>query len=142
MDMAWLWGLAGGLLIGTASAMHLLLNGRIAGLSGMIRAMVSPSADSGAMLSLVFLLGAFGAALAVSALWFLPAVQVTQSITALVVSGLLVGVGVSLAGGCTSGHGVSGLSRLSPRSLVAVGTFMVFTAVTVFALRLVTGGLL
>ena len=142
MDMAWLWGLAGGLLIGTASAMHLLLNGRIAGLSGMIRAMVSPAADSGAMLSLVFLLGAFGAALAVSALWFVPAVQVTQSITALVVSGLLVGVGVSLAGGCTSGHGVSGLSRLSPRSLVAVGTFMLFTAVTVFALRLVTGGLL
>jgi uncharacterized membrane protein YedE/YeeE len=139
MESAWLWGLAGGLLIGTASAIHLLFNGRIAGMSGMIRAIVNRDTGEGTLLGMGFLAGAFAAAMALVALWFTPVVEVTTSIPALLVSGVLVGIGVSYASGCTSGHGVSGLSRLSMRSVVATATFMVFTALTVYVLRHVAG---
>lgn len=135
MDIAWLWGLGGGLLIGLATAMHLLLNGRIAGLSGMLKTVSSLGTDEGAVLSTGYLIGAFGAALAVSVLWFVPTVTVTTSLPALVISGLLVGIGVSYASGCTSGHGIAGMSRLSVRSILATVTFMVFTALTVWVLR-------
>jgi uncharacterized membrane protein YedE/YeeE len=139
MESSWLWGLAGGLLIGTASAMHLLLNGRIAGISGMLRAVVNRASDSETLLSMGFLIGAFAAAMGVVALWFTPPIAVTTSIPALLVSGLLVGIGVAWSSGCTSGHGVSGMSRLSLRSIVATLTFMIFTALTVYVLRHVMG---
>jgi uncharacterized membrane protein YedE/YeeE len=140
MDIAWLWGLVGGLLIGTASAAHLLLNGRVAGLSGMMKALFTVEDDT--VLKLAFLVGAFGAAMAVARLWFVPAVDVTTNVAALIVSGLMVGVGVSFASGCTSGHGVSGLSRLSTRSIVAVCTFMACGAIAVFVHRHLLGGIL
>lgn len=135
MDIAWLWGLGGGLLIGLATALHLLLNGRIAGLSGMMKAVSTLRTDEGAVLSTGYLVGAFGAALAVSLLWFQPAITVTTSVPALVISGLLVGVGVAYSSGCTSGHGIAGMSRLSVRSILATLTFMAFTALTVWVLR-------
>ena len=135
MDIAWLWGLGGGLLIGLATALHLLLNGRIAGLSGMIKTVAALKTDEGAVLSTGYLMGAFGAAVAVSVLWFKPAVTVTTSVPALVISGLLVGVGVAYSSGCTSGHGIAGMSRLSVRSILATLTFMAFTALTVWVLR-------
>jgi uncharacterized membrane protein YedE/YeeE len=135
MDIAWLWGLGGGLLIGLATALHLLLNGRIAGLSGMMKTVSALKTDEGAILSTGYLVGAFGAALAVSVLWFKPAIAVTTSVPALVISGLLVGVGVAYSSGCTSGHGIAGMSRLSVRSILATLTFMAFTALTVWVLR-------
>jgi uncharacterized membrane protein YedE/YeeE len=135
MDIAWLWGLAGGLLIGTATALHLLLNGRIAGLSSMLKGFATLKTDEGAVLGTGYLIGAFGGALAVSSLWFAPAITVTQSAPALVVSGLLVGIGVAYSNGCTSGHGIAGMSRLSVRSILATLTFMAFTALTVWVLR-------
>jgi uncharacterized membrane protein YedE/YeeE len=139
MESSWLWGLMGGLLIGTASAIHMLFNGRIAGLSGMIRAIVNRDTGPGTLLGMGFLAGSFAAAMALVALWFTPAVEVTTSIPALLASGLLVGIGVSYSSGCTSGHGVSGMSRLSVRSIVATLTFMIFTALTVYVLRHVMG---
>ena len=135
MDIAWFWGLGGGLLIGLATALHMLLNGRIAGLSGMMKAVAVLKTDEAAVLSTGYLIGAFGAALAVSVLWFQPAIAVTTSVPALIVSGLLVGVGVAYSNGCTSGHGIAGMTRLSVRSILATVTFMVFTALTVFVLR-------
>jgi uncharacterized membrane protein YedE/YeeE len=135
MDIAWLWGLLGGLLIGSATALHLLLNGRIAGLSGMMKSIATLQTDEGARLSGAYLLGAFGAALAVSLWWFEPAMTVTTSVPALVISGLLVGVGVAYSSGCTSGHGIAGMSRFSLRSILATVTFMAFTALTVWVLR-------
>lgn len=135
METAWIYGLIGGLLIGTASALHLLLNGRIAGLTAIIRAAATTASDETARLSSGFLLGAFGGAYAVAALWFVPEMTVTTSVPALLVSGLLVGLGTSMANGCTSGHGIIGMARLSPRSIAATLTFMAFTALTVWVLR-------
>jgi uncharacterized membrane protein YedE/YeeE len=144
MEETWVRGLLGGLLIGTAAAAHLLLNGRVAGTSGMLGAtlarLTGGPADETARLSMAFLAGAFGAALAVSALWFRPALTVTTSVPTLVLSGLLVGAGVAFANGCTSGHGVCGLSRLSVRSMAATATFMAATAAVVFLTRHVAGG--
>ena len=135
MDGAWLWGLLGGLLIGTASAMHLLMNGRIAGTTGMMGAVLRLQGDETGRLSVAFLLGAFGAALGVSALVWRPGIEVTTSLPALVVSGLMVGAGVSFSNGCTSGHGVCGMSRLSLRSIAATLAFMAATAAMVFLIR-------
>ncbi|MEI8255959.1 MAG: YeeE/YedE thiosulfate transporter family protein [Deltaproteobacteria bacterium] len=133
--------LAGGLLIGLSSAALLLLEGRIAGISGIVGRMFPPQAGefawrlwfvagllAGAVVLRVFTPGVFGAA---------PA----ASLGTLAVAGLLVGYGTRLANGCTSGHGVSGLSRRSPRSLAAVATFMGVAVGVVFVVRhLLPGG--
>jgi uncharacterized membrane protein YedE/YeeE len=139
METAWIQGLIGGLLIGASAALYLLYNGRIAGMTGILRNVVSGARDEGGVLSSGFLVGAFLAALAFAALFGDPAITVTTDVTVLLVSGLIVGVGASYGGGCTSGHGVVGLTRLSPRSIVAVATFMGASAVTVFVLRHVMG---
>ncbi|HLS87305.1 MAG TPA: YeeE/YedE family protein [Burkholderiales bacterium] len=126
--------LAGGVLIGTAAAMLVLLNGRIAGISGILGALFVPR--SGEVLWRV----AFLAGLLVApALWHLAGGTVLARIEAgygtLVVAGLLVGLGTSYGSGCTSGHGVCGLSRLSPRSLVATAAFMLSGFATVYVAR-------
>jgi uncharacterized protein len=132
---------AGGLLIGTAAALFLLLTGRIAGVSGMaataarIEATRTPWAGAVAFL-LGLPLGTAIIALAVRA----PEVVVTSSVPLLIVAGLLVGFGTRLGSGCTSGHGVCGMARLSPRSLAATATFMASAAATVFLMRHVIGG--
>ena len=107
--------LAGGLLIGVATAMFLLLNGRIAGISGILGGLLRPTAgDIGWRMA--FVLGLLGAPLVYGLAAPLPSVRVDADMTMLVVAGLLVGVGTRYGSGCTSGHGVCGLSRLSPRS--------------------------
>lgn len=114
----------GGALIGLSASMMLLLNGRIAGISGIIGGGLKlPAGDLAWRLAFVLGLLAGGGALVA----FYPetfAVNIDRSTGALVVAGLLVGFGTRLGNGCTSGHGVCGLSRLSPRSLVATITFM------------------
>lgn len=133
--------IAGGLLIGTAAALLLLLSGRVAGVSGMIAATTRMGA-SGTPWSqaTAFLMGLpIGAAL-IALLVRTPEVIVTSSVPLLIVAGLLVGFGTRLGNGCTSGHGVCGMARLSPRSLAATAMFMASAAVTVFILRHVIGG--
>lgn len=126
--------LIGGMLIGLAAAMFALLNGRIAGISGVLGGLFKPTrGDIGWRLA--FIGGLVGASLVYRLFAVLPAVQIDASYAALVVAGLLVGVGTRYGSGCTSGHGVCGLSRLSPRSLVATLSFMGAGFVTVYVVR-------
>ena len=126
--------LAGGLLIGVATAMFLLLNGRIAGISGILGGLLRPMAgDIGWRVA--FILGLLAAPLVYGLVAPLPSVQIDADAASLVMAGLLVGVGTRYGSGCTSGHGVCGLSRLSPRSLIATATFMAAGFVTVFMVR-------
>lgn len=127
--------LAGGVLLGLASALFILLNGRVLGISGIVAGLLRPRAgDTGWRLA--FVLGLL-AAPAVHALAAgpLPPVRIDASWGVLVLAGLLVGVGTRYGAGCTSGHGVCGLSRLSPRSLVATLAFTGTGFATVFVAR-------
>jgi uncharacterized membrane protein YedE/YeeE len=126
--------LAGGLVIGVSAALFVLFNGRIAGISGILGGLLRPATgDIGWRIA--FLLGLVLAPLAYAAVLPLPAVRVDAGTGTLVVAGLLVGVGTRYASGCTSGHGVCGISRLSPRSLLATLVFMAAGFATVFAVR-------
>lgn len=130
--------LTGGLLIGLAAAMLALLNGRIAGISGVLGGLFKPKrGDVGWRVA--FISGLIVAPLVYGLFSALPAVQIDAGYGALMAAGLLVGVGTRYGSGCTSGHGVCGLSRLSPRSLVATLTFMGAGFVTVFLLRHLLG---
>ncbi len=132
----------GGILIGLSAAMMLLFNGRIAGISGIVRGVIQPSeGDFAWRAAFVGGLVAGGAVLAA----LVPAmfqVTVDRSWVALIAAGVLVGFGTRLGNGCTSGHGVCGLSRFSARSLVATVSFMGAGAVTVFVVNHLLGGVL
>ena len=126
--------LAGGVLIGAAAAMFLLLNGRVAGISGVLGGLLRPSAgDIGWRAA--FIAGLVAAPLLYQLAAPLPTVQIDAGTGLLVTAGLLVGLGTRYGSGCTSGHGVCGLSRLSPRSLVATAAFMAAGFMTVFIVR-------
>jgi uncharacterized membrane protein YedE/YeeE len=126
--------LAGGVLIGAAAAMLLLLNGKIAGISGILGGLMRPS-GGGIGWRVAFIAGLLAAPLLYQLVAPLPSVQIDASTAMLVVAGLLVGVGTQYGSGCTSGHGVCGLSRLSPRSLVATAAFMAAGFAIVFVIR-------
>ena len=132
--------LAGGLLIGTAAALLLLLSGRIAGVSGML-ARATGIADSGPRRShaLAFVLGLPIGAVLIAGFVRAPEVIVTSSIPLIIAGGLLVGFGTRLGNGCTSGHGVCGMARLSPRSIAATATFMAAGFLLVGVMRHVIG---
>ena len=129
-------GFMGGLLIGLAAAIMLLGLGRIAGVSGMA-ARATGIADSGAPrnVAIAFVVGLPLGALLIAQTVGTVNVSFPASIWPLIIGGLLVGYGTRLGSGCTSGHGVCGLSRLSPRSMVATGMFMASGFVTVGILR-------
>jgi uncharacterized membrane protein YedE/YeeE len=126
--------LAGGLLIGLASAMFALLNGRIAGISGVLGGLIRPVRKDIAW-RVAFVAGLVGAPLVYGVFAPVPVIEVDATYGSLVLAGLLVGVGTRYGAGCTSGHGVCGLSRLSPRSLVATAAFMGAGFAAVFVLR-------
>lgn len=130
--------LAGGVLIGIAAGMLALLNGRIAGISGIVGGLLKPAKGEVAW-RVAFVIGLIGAPLVYMLFGALPKLQIDAQYSALVAAGLLVGVGTRYGSGCTSGHGVCGLSRLSPRSLVATAAFMSAGFVTVFVTRHVFG---
>ncbi|KPQ01491.1 YeeE/YedE family protein [Marinobacter sp. HL-58] len=144
VDIAWEnftpWSaLAGGIIIGLSAAAFILLNGRIAGISGIIGGLLTPR-KTDILWRVAFLAGMIAAPL----LWMmtadLPPIEIKASYPLLVISGLLVGIGTRYGSGCTSGHGVCGLSRLSARSLIATLTFMAVGFGTVYIVRhLVTG---
>lgn len=131
----------GGFLIGAASVLLMLTLGRIMGATGILAGFVAPKdlGDWGWRATL--LAGMCTAPLVyLLATGSMPTIQVPISTTMLVVGGLLVGVGVTYGGGCTSGHGVCGIARLSPRSIIATVVFMISTVITVYLLRHVIGG--
>lgn len=143
MTIAWAhftpWSsLAGGLLIGLAAALLLLGNGRIAGISGIVGWLLRPAQGELAWRA-AFVLGLVLAPLVFSVVAPLPAAQVDADTFTLVLAGLLVGIGTRYGGGCTSGHGVCGLSRGSLRSLVATASFMLAGFVTVYVVRHLVG---
>ena len=128
-----LFALAGGLLIGLAAALLLVLSGRIAGVSGMAASALG-IADKGPPWSqaAAFVVGLPLGAWLVAALVRVPQIEATGSVPLLLGAGLLVGFGTRLGNGCTSGHGVCGVARLSPRSIAATVTFMGLGFATVF----------
>ncbi|MBT9368417.1 YeeE/YedE family protein [Rhizobium sp. CSW-27] len=129
----YLTSFAGGLLIGLSAILYLILTGRIAGISGIVGRLAE---GANAALNGAFVIGlllgplvyhlAFGA-------W--PAVTISASLPVIILAGLLVGIGSRMGSGCTSGHGVLGLARFSPRSMVAVATFLITGIVTVTLMR-------
>jgi uncharacterized protein len=131
--------LIGGLLIGASSALLLVLNGRIAGISGILGGLINP-ARSEVGWRLAFLAGLFVAPLVYAAFGgILPTVVLNAPPWLLVIAGLIVGFGTRLGVGCTSGHGVCGIGRGSPRSLAATVTFMATAILTVFVTHHVFG---
>jgi uncharacterized protein len=130
MPSTWILALGGGAMIGAASALLLLTHGRIAGISGIVGSLLPPAAahDRGwrvSFLAGLLVAGVVGSLVAPAAIG-----ASVRSLPILAVAGLLVGFGTRLGSGCTSGHGVCGLSRWSVRSLVAVATFMATGAIT------------
>ncbi|EEB82677.1 YeeE/YedE domain protein [Roseobacter sp. GAI101] len=132
--------LAGGVLIGLAAVCLMLLRGRILGATGILAGVLLPASRYDWTWRVMMLAGMFAGP------WVyfviagqLPAINVTASTPVLAVGGVLVGIGVTLGSGCTSGHGVCGLARLSPRSFAATGTFMLTTGLTVYVIRHILG---
>nr|WP_090184735.1 YeeE/YedE family protein [Pseudomonas arsenicoxydans] len=130
--------LAGGALIGLAASLLVVANGRVAGISGLLGSLLSPT-DSGRGEKALFILGLLAAPLVWALFQAWPAIEFKTGAVGLVVAGLCVGIGTRYGSGCTSGHGVCGLSRLSPRSIVATLCFMFAGFVTVFVLRHLLG---
>lgn len=128
--------LLGGALIGLVSVMLMALQGRIAGISGIAVRMFPPYLESGTLGRVAFILGLVAAPTAyLAGTGALPAATISAGTATLILGGVLVGFGSVWGNGCTSGHGVCGLSRLSKRSFVAVLTFMATAAFTVFITR-------
>ena len=130
----------GGLLIGFASVLAMALLGRIMGATGILAGVLTPADKSDWSWRMAMVLGMASGPLAVTLVTGqTPEISVPVTSTMLVVGGFIVGVGVTYGGGCTSGHGVCGMARFSPRSIVATGVFMAATFATVFVVRHVVG---
>ncbi len=134
-DTTAIWqALAGGLLIGFAASVLLIFNGKIAGISGIVGQALNRSLH-GQGWRYAFLIGLIISPLIYGFFKAIPQISITTSDTIIIIAGLLVGIGTRMGNGCTSGHGVCGIARLSLRSIVATVTFMVAGAVTVYILR-------
>ena len=143
MNVDWLnftpWSsLAGGALIGLAASLFVVGNGRIAGISGLIGSLLQRNRE-GASEKALFILGLLVAPLLWGLFKALPPIEFQSDWSGLILAGLFVGLGTRYGSGCTSGHGVCGISRLSPRSMLATACFMLSGFLTVFVLRHLTG---
>ena len=142
METYWIMGLVGGLVIGLAASLYLLGNGRIMGASGIIGGLIDKSGWSSAADRIVFLIGLI---LAPSMYIFIFDIEAdtkaTTNIIILILAGLLVGIGTRLANGCTSGHGVCGISRLSIRGMTSTIFYIVAGVVSVVLLRNLWGAI-
>jgi uncharacterized protein len=138
IQSSYIAGLYGGLLIGIAAAMFVLLNGRIAGISGILAGLIDADKDD-KIWRVLFLLGLMISPFVYQLAFDLPAVTIEAGTGQLIVAGLMVGLGTSYASGCTSGHGVCGISRGSMRSIAATLSFMLAGFVTVYLTRHVLG---
>ena len=139
MQMDWVMGLFGGLMIGAAGAMFLLINGRILGASGIIGGLVDGTGRATWVERVAFIAGLIVLPGLVVAFRGGAETHLTGNIAVLIAAGLLVGVGTRLANGCTSGHGVCGISRLSLRGIVATVFYILAGGLTVVLFRHVLG---
>ena len=136
MQTDWILGLTGGVVIGLAASVYLLTNGKVMGASGIIGGLVDKSGWSTARDIIVFLAGLVFAPMVCSMVLDIPAkTNVTTNAIVLVLAGLMVGIGTRLANGCTSGHGVCGISRLSLRGIFSTIFYIIAGIVTVLVFR-------
>ena len=135
MEISWIYGLIGGLMIGCAAAVYLLVNGRIMGASGIAGSIVDGSAGSAWGERAAFLVAVIGMPAVASLFMDMPATNVTSNVPLLIVAGVLVGLGTRLGSGCTSGHGVCGMSRLSVRSIIATVIYIGAGVLVIIAAR-------
>ena len=136
----WIWGFAGGLMIGGAAALYLLVNGRIMGASGILGGLVDRSGLSSGQERLAFLAGLVLVPAALMLAVFPGAsTNITSNYAAIVAAGLLVGLGTRLANGCTSGHGVCGISRFSLRGMVATVFYLLAGGISVVLFKHILG---
>lgn len=135
----WIWGLVGGLLIGCGGAVYLLANGRIMGASGIIGGLVDGSGRNSAVERIAFLTGVFLLPIMLTPFYRTVDTHITENIVILVAAGLLVGTGTRIANGCTSGHGVCGISRLSLRGVVATVFYIMAGGLSVVLFRHILG---
>ena len=142
METDWIMGLVGGLIIGLAASLYLLGNGRIMGASGIIGGLVDKSGWTSAADRIVFLLGLISAPSIYIFIFDVEAdTKATTNVMMLILAGLLVGIGTRLANGCTSGHGVCGISRLSIRGMTSTIFYIVAGVVSVVLLRNLWGAI-
>lgn len=140
IEQSYIFGLAGGLIIGLAAALYLLGNGRVMGASGIIGGLVDGSGANEWRDRLLFIAGLIAAPwLAILALGLSPSTNITSNPVVIVAAGLLVGLGTRLANGCTSGHGVCGISRLSVRGIVATVFYLLAGGVSVLLFKHILG---
>ena len=134
MNPDWIWGLMGGLMIGSAGAAYFLINGRVMGISGIFGALIDGSARANWPERAAFV-GGLVLVPAVLAPFLVAQTHITGNFGLIIAGGLLVGLGTRLANGCTSGHGVCGISRLSARGIVATLCYIVAGAITIALAR-------
>jgi hypothetical protein len=139
MQPEWIMGLIGGVLIGLAGAVLLLGNGKIMGASGIIGGLVDGSGRADKWDRIVFLAGVFGAPILVMQFAGTPETNATNNIAVLIAAGLLVGIGTRIANGCTSGHGVCGISRFSFRGIIATVFYILAGGLTMVVFRHLLG---
>ena len=131
----WIYGLLGGLLIGSGGLTLLVFNGQIMGASGILGRLIETGQANEKFERLVFLAGVFGAPMVILNYADLHETNITTNPFQLIIAGLLVGAGTRIANGCTSGHGVCGISRLSIRGLIATAAYIMAGALTMAFLR-------
>lgn len=134
----WLLGAIGGLMIGTASAIFLLGMGRIAGISGIVGAILRTGSNKSQ--EMLFLAGLIVVPAILALTFYPPQISITSNPILLIVGGLIVGIGTRMGNGCTSGHGVCGMTRFSKRSFVSVGIFMAVAAMVATVVTPMVGG--
>lgn len=139
MHADWLWGLVGGLMIGGAAALYLVMNGKIMGMSSIVGGIVEGSGRSTMIERLIFVAAVILAPIGLVQLGMTGETHLTPNLVIVGAAGLLVGLGTRLAGGCTSGHGVCGMSRLSLRSIVATVFYIMAGGITVLLFRNMLG---
>lgn len=136
---AWIYGLIGGLMIGSAAALYLLVNGRIMGASGILGGLVDGSARATAPERMAFVAGLVVVPAFLAALMGGSDTNITSNPVIIIAAGLLVGIGTRLANGCTSGHGVCGISRMSLRGIVATVFYLLAGGIVMVLFRHVLG---
>lgn len=135
----WIWGFVGGLMIGGAAAIYLLVNGRVMGASGILGEIVDGSGMGTAAERLAFIFGCIAVPPLLLPIYAEVDTRLTETPWVIVVAGLLVGLGTRMANGCTSGHGVCGMSRLAPRGIAATALYLLAGAVVLYVFRHLLG---
>lgn len=139
IETAWIYGLIGGLMIGGAAALFLLVNGRIMGASGLLGGAVDGTGRSNLPERLAFLAGLVGVPAVIALAGAAPATKLTGNLVIVILAGLAVGFGTRMANGCTSGHGVCGISRVSRRGIVATLVYLAAGAAAMAVARHLLG---